>query len=141
MSISLFRITQFGSQVLHNGTTHYATRYIENPLKAKLDIIELPNGALFDPNGSGAAATTPQPFESPHLIKLTAPAAASTELAAIKALVGTRGTLTASPYDGSANQTCTARLERIDATQPEPIDTPNTVLRLALRFVPLGDWA
>ncbi len=132
--MTLYQITQFGSQILHNGTTIFAKDHVDIAPQAKLDIIELANGALFDPNTTNDAPTIPQPFTSLHIIKEVTKAQANTQLRNIKDLIGKRYTLTAAPYDGSASESCTARLEKVDARKNP---TPRTLIRLKLHFVPL----
>ena len=81
--------------------------------RALLNLIELPNGTVFDPNGAiEDAAVLPQKFKSTHMLRYSTPAAAVAEAENIMALVGTRATVTATKVT-TGTITCIARVEQV----------------------------
>lgn len=113
MTASIAYVTQFGSKVLHNGSTIHCTDMLTKSGKAKLNLVTLPSGAIIDPNGSSEdAAVVPQKFKSVHLLTYTSEATAVAEAESILALVGTRDTVTATKVS-SGTDTCEARIEQV----------------------------
>lgn len=134
-------LTSFGSKTLHNGSTHHnATGVNPDSTKAKLDLIELANGVLFDPNGTGPAPTVPQPIKVEIVLKYSTAAAAETEAESIVALVGTRNTLTAKRMAAGTTRTCLARLEQVIDRRRYPQEASREIT-LELHFQPLNNWS
>lgn len=109
-----------------------------------LKYVELPNGAIHDGDGSGAAVLLPaQQIDVEVMIKVDSHAATpaadfDTAVAALEALRGTVVTLTGADSSGTT-MTCSARL----------VDMPYATSRrthehywetYTLRFAPKGHW-
>lgn len=131
-------IISFGTQVLHNGTTHRGNRVTFAAPSSDPRLITLPTGVLFDPYGSNAAPKTPEKVVCSLLLIYSTDTLCSNQVDVLTSLIGTKATLTGQKPNG-VNVTCSARLIQISDVSPA-----NYVLnqrRLSLTFQPLGIFA
>lgn len=133
-------LTSFGLQTLHNGTTHRAQSLVSASAEAKLDLKQLPNGAIFDPNGSTPAPLTPRPVTYDLMLVYSTPDLAEAEHNTIMDLVGTAATLTATQIDGAGTQTCTARLRKIESNR-RGAPFRSRKIKMKLHFTPTDNWS
>ena len=140
MNGSAIYVTQFGSQTLHNGTTHYATSTIRESAEANFSPIKLPNGMFFDPYQTYDAPVPPAKFSVQMLLRLPKDSAIA-EFEAIANQVGTRATVTGKRNTTTgATTTCTARLIGVSNINRDSTHF-NNGLRLKLTFMPIDHWS
>lgn len=135
---SIAYITQFRSTTLHNGTDRYAVNVLHQSPVAKLKIIQLPDGTLYDGHETGDAPTAPAAVTAVFLLRMGTPTAANTEFEALAAMVGQSGTLTAKKADGTTT-TCTARLKRVTNVSKYR-DRMLADIKVKLEFQPTTKW-
>jgi hypothetical protein len=107
----------FGTVILHNETTHLASKSLMPANKADSKLIMLPNGQWFDPHGTGNAPVTPGKLKASITLNCASEAALSTAVLTIFDSIGSRKTLTVKLLDNST-KTCLARLEEVDLVHP-----------------------
>lgn len=136
---SIAYITAFAGSTLHDGTERFATKALFQSPVAKLKIITLPDGSLYDAHETGDAPTAPGPVTTVSLMRFSSAAAANTEFETLSALAGKSGTLTAKKADGTT-VTCTARLKKV-VNVSKYRDRMLAHLKVSLEFQPTTDWA
>lgn len=110
--------TLFGSQILHNGTTHFATKSLMPAPEAALNLVLLANGTWHDPYGTtNKAPLTPGKLTATIAIALATEAALNAEINAIFNLIGTRNLLSVKSLDNSIDN-CQARMEKVKLIHP-----------------------
>lgn len=109
--------TAFGTQTLHNGTTHFATKTLMPSDKADSRLIRLPNNTWYDPYLS--EPMPPMPGKLMALVALVYPNlnTLSTEIDSIYTWLGKRAVLRVTKTD-TTTLDCEARLETISLKHP-----------------------
>ncbi len=132
-------LSQFGTKVLHNGTTHRSLTTISKLPRSIDTTIDLPNSLKHDTYGSSPAPLIPQPFTAVILLQYTDKILAEAEFKNLIALLGTRATATAVNADGTTS-TCTARLRTISETTADK-DILTGIVKVQMDFDPLDVWS
>ncbi|MBE2222113.1 MAG: hypothetical protein IAF02_11260 [Anaerolineae bacterium] len=122
----------FGALTLHNSTSHFSAKTIIVPYKAKIQLIELPGGVLFDTALGGDGPILPGHLTASVVISSPSTAALSTEIDTIFTFFGKLETLSVRKLD-STIITCDARIETIELVHPFKIVT-GTKTKVNLNF-------
>jgi hypothetical protein len=130
-------VKAFNGKTLHDGTNRWSVSRLPITLAARIEKVEMANGAWFDPNYGEDAVAQPMPFDAMFLFRFAAKAAAEAEEAAIKALIKTNGTATAGLTSGGADQTCNASLRAITLTHYKN----DFSFKAVFHFEPFTDWS
>lgn len=102
------------------------------------NLLTLPDGTIFDADGSNDSPTSPAPIRQRRLLTGAASTDIEDDLDALQAAIGTKGTLRARRADGTYVD-CTARFVRMKADIGELRDV--RALRIELEFTPITDWS
>ena len=121
MTIRDFILTDFGTLVLHNGTSRRALDRVQEVSRAQTQIITLPSGTKYD-NMLAADVAPSVPGTVTTEIRITGTKAANqTALGNIAANLGVRGTLTFKQVDSATTYTATARMTAVRNLTPADV--------------------
>lgn len=130
-------VSAFDSKTLHDGSSRRSQTPLPINVAADVEIEEMANGSLFDPNYGTGSPVKPKPFSALFFMRFDTAAEAEAEIAAIKAKIGDTGDVTASFTSGATAETCTATLERAQ----DVFSSNGRAFKLTLFFVPFTDWS
>lgn len=109
--------TSFGSQTLHNLTTHFAMKMQMPADKAEANLIRLPNGTWYDPFLAEPVPALPGKLSATIALVFSSEATLDAEVEAFLNLVGIRAVLTVKKLDATSVN-CLARLETVELKHP-----------------------
>lgn len=131
----MYKIVRFGNILL----SQYDTSFNAGPVPAPLSVVQLLGGGMYDAHGTGRSPQEyPQLLSYPCTIIGATDAAVRTELATLKAAIGTRAKLWRDDNADAAPHWCRARLTDVDDVM-KPRRFTATV-QVVLTFALLGPW-
>lgn len=130
-------VTAFDGKTLHDGVSRHSKSRLEISVAAQVEVVQMANGTLFDPDYGQGSQVIPQPFSARFFYRFATEAALEAEELALKGKIGDNGTLTAAQTSGAAALTCTATLEKIKLTRR----SSDFSFSVELFFKPFIDWS
>lgn len=135
MTLRSLYVKSFDGVTLHNGSTRYSVRRIEETERALSQIIQLPSGQKYDATPSAdTAPLVPGRIPAEIIITESGDAAAQTAFASISAKLGVRGTLTVEQTNTATTYTATARMVAVRNTTPLNTLNGDGRLHIAVEF-------
>lgn len=128
-------LTQFGTLAL----PQYEAQFSNAPAPVAQATVALIGGGAYDAYGSDVARQRyPALLSYACVVASSSQATAVAQMAALKALLGTKAKLWRTEADGTSQQWCWARLTAIDDTMR--VKAPKWLVPVTLEFTLLGRW-